>query len=301
VGISTATANGSIDNTKSYTMTRYPIVLVHGFAGFNNVGPVDYFYQVPAELRKGGAEVFVVKLSAVNSTEARGEQLRSEIQRILNATGRGKVNIIAHSHGSPTSRYVASVEPGWVASVTSVGGANAGLPMYDILLDVASQQTALGKTVKAGFEVYGKLISAVTGGGNYPQDTLASAASLSTNGMDLFNKNHPEGLPTHACAEGNYVGKNGVAYYSWSGTSIFTNPLDPSDAVMAATSLAFKGAPNDGLIGQCASHLGKVIRDNYKMNHADEINQVVGLVSPSEINPLTVYREHANRLKNAGF
>lgn len=32
--------------------TKYPIVLVHGMAGFDSVVGIDYFYQVPAELRK---------------------------------------------------------------------------------------------------------------------------------------------------------------------------------------------------------------------------------------------------------
>ena len=64
------------------------------------------------------------------------------------------------------------------------------------------------------------------------------------------------------------------------------------------TSLAFGGAKNDGLVASCASHLGKVIRDDYAMNHLDEINQTVGLVNLFETNPVTVYRQQANRLKN---
>jgi triacylglycerol lipase len=37
------------------------------------------------------------------------------------------------------------------------------------------------------------------------------------------------------------------------------------------------------------------------MNHLDEVNQVIGLVSIFESNPTTVFRAHANRLKNAGL
>jgi triacylglycerol lipase len=51
----------------------------------------------------------------------------------------------------------------------------------------------------------------------------------------------------------------------------------------------------------CSSHLGVVIRDNFNMNHLDEVNQVAGLVSIFETNPVTVFRTHANRLKNAGL
>jgi triacylglycerol lipase len=44
-----------------------------------------------------------------------------------------------------------------------------------------------------------------------------------------------------------------------------------------------------------------VIRDNYRMNHLDEVNQFIGLTSLFETSPVTVYRQQANRLKNAGL
>ncbi|MFA9203320.1 MAG: triacylglycerol lipase, partial [Flavobacteriales bacterium] len=52
------------------------------------------------------------------------------------------------------------------------------------------------------------------------------------------------------------------------------------------------------LVPVCSSHFGKVIRDNFRMNHLDEVNQVAGLVSLFETNPISVFRAHANRLKN---
>ncbi|MNG20982.1 Lactonizing lipase precursor [compost metagenome] len=70
--------------------------------------------------------------------------------------------------------------------------------------------------------------------------------------------------------------------------------------MLGATSLTFSEA-NDGLVGRCSSHLGQVIRDNYRMNHLDEVNQTFGLTSLFETDPVTVYRQHANRLKNAGL
>ena len=47
-----------------YTQTKYPIVLVHGLFGFDNIGPVEYFYGIPEALRSGGAQVFVSQVSA---------------------------------------------------------------------------------------------------------------------------------------------------------------------------------------------------------------------------------------------
>ena len=47
--------------------------------------------------------------------------------------------------------------------------------------------------------------------------------------------------------------------------------------------------------------LGDVIRDDYRMNHLDEVNQVLGLTYWFESDPRSVVRAHANRLKNAGL
>jgi len=44
-----------------------------------------------------------------------------------------------------------------------------------------------------------------------------------------------------------------------------------------------------------------VIRDDYAMNHLDEVNQTIGLTNLFETNPVTIYRQHANRLKGLGL
>ena len=41
--------------------------------------------------------------------------------------------------------------------------------------------------------------------------------------------------------------------------------------------------------------------DNDRMNHLDEVNQVFGLTSLFETDPVTMYRQQANRLKLAGL
>jgi triacylglycerol lipase len=47
--------------------------------------------------------------------------------------------------------------------------------------------------------------------------------------------------------------------------------------------------------------MGRVIRDDYFQNHLDEVNLLFGLHSIFTTDPLTVYRQQANRLKNAGL
>ncbi|MCV5343391.1 alpha/beta fold hydrolase, partial [Escherichia coli] len=75
----------------------------------------------------------VAQVSATNSSEVRGEQLLAQVETLLAAIGAEKVNLIGHSHGGPTTRYVASVRPDLVASVTSIGGVNKGSKVADLV------------------------------------------------------------------------------------------------------------------------------------------------------------------------
>ncbi|MES2072086.1 MAG: triacylglycerol lipase [Pseudomonadota bacterium] len=283
-----------------YTQTKYPIVLVHGLFGFDNIGPVEYWYGIPAALRADGAQVYVTQVSAANSTELRGEQLLTQVRQILAVTGAAKVNLIGHSHGGPTIRYVASVRPDLVASVTSVGGVNKGSKVADLLLGVAPDGSLSNAVLVSITNGLAQIISFLSGSPSMPQDSLLAAKSLSTAGSLAFNAAHPEGIPVSACGEGAYQA-NGVSYFSWSGAQPYTNLLDIIDPSLALTSLAFGSAKNDGLVASCSSHLGRVIRDDYAMNHLDEVNQTIGLVNIFETNPVTLYRQQANRLKNLGL
>ena len=276
-----------------YTQTKYPIVLVHGLFGFDNIGPVEYFYGIPSSLRSGGATVYLTSVSAANSTEVRGEQLLTQVKQILAATGRGKVNLIGHSHGGPTIRYVASVRPDLVASVSSVGGVNKGSRVADIALGLVPGVSSALVNAIASF------INFISGGSGLPQNGNAALKSLSTAGSAAFNTRYPEGVPTTACGEGAAV-VNGVHYFSWSGGKTWTNALDALDPVLLLTGVAF-GEQNDGLVASCRSHLGRVIRDDYGMNHADEVNQLIGIVNLFETSPVTVFRQQANRLQALGL
>lgn len=285
---------------QGYTQTKYPIVLVHGLFGFDNIGPVDYWYGIPSALRSDGARVYVTQVAAANSTEVRGEQLLQQVRQIIAATGAAKVNLVGHSHGGPTARYVASVRPDLVASVTSVGGVNKGSKVADLLLGIAPDGSLSGAVLVSINNGLAQLISFLSGSPSYPQNSRAAAESLSTAGAARFNAAHPYGVPATACGEGAYQAR-GVHYFSWSGATPYTNIFDIIDPAMALTSLAFGSAKNDGLVSSCSTRLGRVIRDDYWMNHLDEVNQTIGIVHLFETNPVTLYRQHANRLKNLGL
>lgn len=283
----------------TYTQTRHPIVLVHGLFGFDKLfGVYDYWYGIPSALRAGGAQVIVVQVSAAQSTEWRGEQLLRQLQQLRATYGYTRFNLIGHSHGGPTARYVAAVAPSLVASVTTVGSPHQGSATADTIVAIAN---ATGSTwlAAAAANGLGGVIQLVSGGPG-PQDAYAAAMSLSSAGSRAFNARFPQGAPTTSCGEGAWV-VNGVRYYSFGGRSVATNLFDPSDALLLASALPFGWTANDGLVSSCSSRWGMVVRADLPWNHLDEVNQAFGLRGLFTPDPVAVYRSHANRLKLAGL
>ena len=283
------------NNTSDYANTRYPVVLVTGITGTpQSIGfiPTEYFYGIEADLESAGARVHVASVSPVHSDFVRGEQLNTFVDHVLALEGAGKVHLIGHSQGGLTSRYVAGIEPHKVASVTTIGTPND----QPELIDFIAKEGALELINLGLLQTLGELASLIYG---QPMTSDAQAVIEYAREFDEFNRLFPQGLPQQFCGEGEPV-VNGVRYYSMSGNRLYTAPWDPSDALMGVLSI-FAGVDSDGLVGRCESHLGKVLRDDYNMNHLDEVNGLYGMVGPFSTNPKTVFRTHLNRLKNLGL
>jgi triacylglycerol lipase len=282
-----------------YAATKHPIVLVHGLFGFNNIGPVDYWFRIPSELRRSGATVYLVQVSALNSTEVRGEQLVAELRRLSAATGHKKFNLMGHSHGGPTIRYAASVSKDLVASVTTLQGVNHGSKMADFVLN-ASGATGTTPIVSALAKGLATVASVLSGRPSLPQDAIPAAKALSVGGSLDFNKRFPDGKLYSPCTRGDQL-VNGVHYFSMGGAKPLTNFLDPVDYVLLAVTAITGDGANDGLVSSCSSRWGNVIRADYPWNHLDAINHTFGLRQPLTPDPIFFYTSHANRLKNIGL
>ncbi|WP_354359207.1 lipase family alpha/beta hydrolase [Variovorax boronicumulans] len=298
--------------TSSEAKTKNPIVLVHGLFGFDNVLGVDYFYRIPESLAGAGAKVFVAQVSGANSSEIRGEQLIQELKNLRALSGNPslKFNLIGHSQGAPTARYVAAVEPGLVASVTSVGGANGGSKVADLLRKIPEGSAAEAVAAKA-LKLVTLLIGALSGKdpSQLPEVPLNALNSLTTAGGAAFDARFPQGRPAPGSScdvKSGPAEVNGVRYYSWSGTMPLTNALDASDVAMGGLSLvAFPGETNDGLLAVCSTRLGTHLGD-YRQNHLDEVNQLFGLTYAGlwtlfEKKPVQLFQEQAARLKSVGL
>lgn len=312
-GISSSYANTSTQAqkvdakfvTSNYAKTKYPIVFAHGLTGFIRIGyesfGLDYWHQILPDLARNGANTWATRVSPFNSNEIRGEQLLQQVEDVLAITGAEKVNLIGHSQGAHSIRYVGGTIPAQVASMTTVAGVNKGSPMADFILKTEGTGLDLALASVVNF-VSGAIVWAQGLNPNsFPHDSLASAKSLSTAGALTFNQRFPVGIPKTACGEGSYK-ENGMKLYSFTGNSPFNNALDASDYIMKIASVIVgKEGANDGLVPVCSARFGKNIRDNYKWNHLDEVNQILGVRGLFSQDPVQVYREHANRLKSEGL
>lgn len=312
----------------TYSKTKYPIVMVHGAFGFDSIlGIVDYWYFITSNMRSRGAEVYVVNMSSAALHEKRGEELRSSIRQILALSGASKVNLIAHSQGATASRYVAALEPQWIASVSCAHCMNEGTQFADGFKATLAAIGIGGQIVDAGVTLLLELLELISGPGsdgdynaplnvNQSMMDLASASQHDPSYVQ-FNAAYPAAMPAYKCWNDNggrngpganltqasgAASVNGISYYSWGGNDPYTAWLDPFDIIVIPLAFQFMGgeAKWDGLVPTCGMALGKALRLDYKANHFDAINHALAITAFG-MNIPSIYYTHANRLKQAGF
>lgn len=314
-------------NASTYSKTKYPIVMVHGAFGFDSIlGIVDYWYFITSNMRNRGAQVYVVNMSSAALHEKRGEELRDDIRQILALSGASKVNLIAHSQGATASRYVAALEPQWIASISCAHCMNEGTQFADGFKATLDAIGIGGVIVDEGVTLLLELLELISGegsDGDYNSDLnvnqsmmdLATASQHST--YEVFNAQYPVGMPAYKCwndnggrnGPGSTLTKasgpataNGIAFYSWGGNDPYTASLDPFDSIVIPLAYEFMGGKLkwDGLVPTCGMALGKALRLDYKANHFDAINHALAITAFG-MNIPSIYYTHANRLKKAGL
>lgn len=265
--------------------TRFPIVLVHGWTGWDAVGPLEYFYNVADELTDLGYPVHVVRLDPYNHTDVRAAQLGDEIDLVLPQWRARKVDLIGHSQGGIDGRGVIGTY-GYgdrVSALISIGSPHRGTFIADAALGLAPGPVE---------DVAGLLLNflgAVTA--QEQSDAIASFESLSEAHMvGEFNPMNPD--------------DERVQYISYTGRTC--DALDFLDPEMNCQDLVdpligwgydilkLSRGPNDGLVtvdsARWGDYRGEMIAD-----HIDEVGQVLGITDP-KFDHLEFYRARAREL-----
>ncbi len=115
--------------------TKYPLLFVHGVF-FRDYKYLNYWGRIPKELKKNGAVIYYGNHQSAASVTDSGKELAERIRQIIEETGCGKVNIIAHSKGGLDSRYAISklgIEDD-IASLTTINTPHYGCLFADYLL-----------------------------------------------------------------------------------------------------------------------------------------------------------------------
>ncbi len=244
--------------------TRYPIVLVHGWTGFGEIGPLEYFYEIPGLLTDRGYPIFVAVLDPYNSVEVRSEQLAAQVDEFLTAGRARKVNIIAHSQGGLDSRRMISTL-GYgdrVSALITFATPHQGTPVTDV---------ALGLLPGAGEEAMWfllNLLGATIAGSE--SDAEASFYSLSQDYVvNEFNPANPD--------------DERVSYISYTGvTCLFGISCDDVCDIeirWAYNLIYLLEGPNDGMVPVSSAPWGDY-RGEVPADHFDEVGQLFGVTGP---------------------
>ncbi len=276
-----SSADPSTSSTGASVTGPYPIVLAHGFFGFEDfagAGFSDYFWGVRDDLSEiGETLVFTPAVDPFNDSTTRGLQLLDAVEAILDETGAQKVNIIGHSQGGLDARVVAHERPDLVASVTTVATPHQGSPIADYALLIPG-----GAVVDVLVQLFGGPLWGTIDGNT---SLVASMAQFSSDGIAVFNETYPDApgveyasiagrsddtLATELCASDDAP----PFIANWDGVR------DPIDPLFAASEAIVDGGllssiPNDGLVrvedAKWGTFLGCIPAD-----HVDQIGHLFG-------------------------
>ena len=250
--------------------TRFPILLVHGWTGFEAIGPLTYFFNVFDDLTGLGFPVEVAVLDPYNSTTVRSGQLADRVDEVLVEQRARKVDLLGHSQGGLDSRAVISTH-GYgdrVSALITIASPHRGTYIMDLALDLAPGP------VENAFGLLLNFLGAVTA--QQQSDAEASFYSLSEQYMEgEFNPANPDDPR--------------VKYISYTGrTCDALGFLDPGkncqDLVdpligWGYTILDVARGDNDGLVTVDSAIWGEY-RGEMIADHIDEVGQIAGITDP---------------------
>lgn len=262
----------------------YPIVLAHGFFGFEDFAGIDfitYFYGVKAELAaRGETLVFTPAVDPFNDSDARGAELLAHVERIVAETGAAKVNLIGHSQGGLDARWVAHTRPDLVASVTTFATPHRGTPIADVVLGVVEDPQARDLADRLVRLIGAELYDAA----GEETSVFASLRQFSTAGIDDFNTRitNAPGIPYYSIT-GRTDRHDGTPDCDVADQPLFVSryrrTLDPVEPLLDIPEQIVDGGSadiaNDGLVRVRDARWGRFL-GCVPADHFDEIGQLFG-------------------------
>ena len=289
---------GEIDVHDANATNRYPIVFVHGMGGFENLGPWDYFYGIPALLSENGYGVHITVTDPFNSSIIRTDQLAPQIDRILDCTCRPKINIIAHSQGGIDARLLIS-DRGYadrIASLTTISSPHRGTRVADVLLGLTDGP------IDGLVDGLADAFTGVVWGESQEDPNLRIAmASCSTEAMAEFNVLYPNDPAVSYFSYAGFSGRLANGRPECEGSELDIPRHGDTVAPEFLASFLFLGGitrANDGLVEVESARWGR-FRGCLPADHLDEIGQLGGVVD--EFDYRRFYRRHAEFLADEGF
>jgi triacylglycerol lipase len=282
----------------------YPVVLAHGFAGFRDLGPVHYYFNVARELRSVGETVYESEVAPFLPPRERAPMLGAFLDRVLRETGRRKVVLIAHSQGGLDARYLVSTL-GYgdrVAAVVTISTPHRGTRLADALLGgrgSGADGFLNGVATLFGFAYNDVRVRA---------DLRATLQVMSTAGMEAFNRENPDDprvlYLSLAGRSGRRDGREACA-----GGERRDDPsrVDiPSLALLPTVAFLEDGDPvtrvNDGMVEVRSARWGRFL-GCVPADHLDEVGQLARVLPDpiSGFDHLALYRDLVQRLRREGL
>jgi triacylglycerol lipase len=281
----------------------YPLILAHGFSGFQNIGALNYFYGVADALRNDGRTVYITQVDPYNDSFTRGAELLTQVQQILAESGADKVNLVCHSQGGPDCRFVANHLGTQIGAVVMLAGVNRGTAVADIA--EGATPGPVGDAVNALLGLIGATVLDPNGQPN--SNAKAAIHQLTSAGMAEFNAQVPDA--------------EGVAYFSVGGRSNNAAADQDCGSPTEAPWLAKYDNMTDS-IGPLLSPTGTILNDSYTIpptndglvtvasakwgtflgcvpsDHMSEVCQIAGT---GNFNCIPFFRDLASWLVASGF
>jgi triacylglycerol lipase len=263
----------------------YPIVLAHGFFGFEDfagISFVQYFFGVRAALEADGETmVFTPAVDPFNDSTVRGHMLLEEIDRIRHETGHARVNLIAHSQGGLDARVVAHERPDMLASVVTISTPHAGTELADVVLGLVSDPRqrdladALARAIAAPlYEADGSETS-----------VFAALRQLSTEGAREFDRVYwdDRSVPFYSIAgrsDWHPGGRDCLVPDAPPFVARWIGEVDPVDSLLSIPESLLDGGfgesfPNDGLVRVADARRGRFL-GCIPADHLDEMGHLLG-------------------------